>query len=395
MSQIPRIAGNRRRPGPEVSEPSTQDDTGWLGGRDRRVSGWTGRRPSPVDLRDFHYDLPRRLIAQHPSEQRDQSRLMILDRRSGRIKHSLFYQIVENLLPGDLILVNNTKVIKARLSGEKETGGKAEVLLTKRIKAVSSKEEVWECLVRSSKKSPRGTVIRFHPGLTGEVLASGGGVWTVRLRSRGDFSETLEATGHVPLPPYIKRSGEPDSEEDRERYQTIFAEQEGAIAAPTAGLHFTPSLVSEIERLGVSILSLTLHIGIGTFRPVRTPRIEEHRMHEETFHIPPETAEAINRVKAEGGRVVAVGTSTTRAIESSVDTRGRVRSGHGKTDLFIYPPFRFRVVDVLLTNFHLPGSTLIMLVSAFATRDLVFKAYREAISRGYRFYSYGDAMMIV
>ncbi|MBW2057311.1 MAG: tRNA preQ1(34) S-adenosylmethionine ribosyltransferase-isomerase QueA [Deltaproteobacteria bacterium] len=348
-----------------------------------------------MDLRDFHYDLPRRLIAQHPSEQRDQSRLMILDRRSGRIKHSLFYQIVENLLPGDLILVNNTKVIKARLSGEKETGGKAEVLLTKRIKAVSSKEEVWECLVRSSKKSPRGTVIRFHPGLTGEVLASGGGVWTVRLRSRGDFSETLEATGHVPLPPYIKRSGEPDSEEDRERYQTIFAEQEGAIAAPTAGLHFTPSLVSEIERLGVSILSLTLHIGIGTFRPVRTPRIEEHRMHEETFHIPPETAEAINRVKAEGGRVVAVGTSTTRAIESSVDTRGRVRSGHGKTDLFIYPPFRFRVVDVLLTNFHLPGSTLIMLVSAFATRDLVFKAYREAISRGYRFYSYGDAMMIV
>lgn len=237
--------------------------------------------------------------------------------------------------------------------------------------------------------------MHFHPDLMGEILAGPEGAWTVRFFSRGGFKQVLERVGRMPLPPYIKRRNGPDLGADEKRYQTIFATEEGAIAAPTAGLHFTPSLISEIQKAGVSIVPLTLHIGVGTFQPVRTSRIEEHHMAEETFDISSETADTINRVKKEGGRIIAVGTSTTRALESSVDTHGQVASGHGDTNLFIYPPFRFRVVDVLLTNFHLPGSTLMMLVSAFATRDLIFQAYREAMNRGYRFYSYGDAMLIV
>lgn len=348
-----------------------------------------------MDIRKFQYDLPSRLIAQHPSEQRDRSRLMVLDRRSGRIRHRLFLEIVGELLPGDALLVNDTRVIMAKLIGHKKTGGRVEVLLTKPVESISSNEEIWDCLVKSSKRSPQGTIFNFHPDLIGEVLAHSKGIWTIRFCCRGGFRQILEQVGQVPLPPYIKRRKGPDLKEDRYRYQTIFAKQEGAIAAPTAGLHFTPSLMSEIQRAGVSIVSLTLHIGVGTFLPVRTARIEEHHMHEEAFDIPAETAETINRVKREGGRIIVVGTSTTRALESSVNAHGRVVSGQGETDLFIYPPFRFRVADVLVTNFHLPGSTLMMLVSAFAARDLIFQAYEEAISKGYRFYSYGDAMMIV
>lgn len=351
--------------------------------------------PSIMDIREFQYDLPPHLIAQHPSEKRDHSRLMVLDRRSGRITHRVFFEIVREVLQGDALLVNNTMVIKAKLLGQKKTGGRVEVLLTRRVQSISPDEEIWNCLVKSSKKPHPGTIFHFHPDLIGEALTGSEGVWTIRFCSRGDFRQVLERVGRMPLPPYIKRRNEQDLQEDRQRYQTIFAKQEGAIAAPTAGLHFTPSLISEIQRAGVSIVSLTLHIGVGTFLPVRAAKIEEHHMHEEAFDIPAETAETINRIKIKGGRIIAVGTSVTRALESSIDDHGQVVSGYGETNLFIYPPFRFRVVDVLVTNFHLPGSTLVMLVSAFAGRDLIFQAYEEAINQGYRFYSYGDAMMIV
>ncbi len=348
-----------------------------------------------MDLQEFQYDLPAHLIAQHPSEQRDHSRLMVLDRRSGRITHRLFYEIVKEVLPGDVFVVNNTRVIKAKLFGRKKTGGRVEVLLTKHIESISPNEEIWNCLVKRPKRLSRGALIDFHPDLTGEVLESPKGLWTIRFRSRGDFREVLERVGRMPLPPYIRRDGGEDLPEDTLRYQTIFARREGAIAAPTAGLHFTPFLTSEIQRAGVPIISLTLHIGVGTFMPVRTARIEEHHMHEEVFEIPAETAETANRIKREGGRIIAVGTSMARALESSVDVQGQLVPGRGETNLFIYPPFSFRVVDVLVTNFHLPGSTLVMLVSAFAGRDLIFQAYEEAIHQRYRFYSYGDAMMIL
>ncbi len=348
-----------------------------------------------MDVCEFQYDLPAHLIAQHPSTNRDRSRLMVVDRQSGRIIHRLFFEIVHELLPGDALLVNNTRVIKAKLVGQKKTGGKAEVLLTKCLQLISRNEEIWRCLVRSSKRPHPGTVFCFHRDLIGETLSVSEGFCTIRFRSQEGFRKVLERVGRLPLPPYIRRRDGSDLQEDRERYQTVFAEQDGAIAAPTAGLHFTSSLMSEIHRAGVSIISLTLHIGAGTFLPVRADRIEEHHMHEETFVIPAETAETVNRIKREGGRIIAVGTSTTRALESAVDAGGRVVPGHGETGLFIYPPFRFRVVDVLVTNFHLPGSTLVMLVSAFAGRDLIFKAYEEGINREYRFYSYGDAMMIL
>jgi S-adenosylmethionine:tRNA ribosyltransferase-isomerase len=348
-----------------------------------------------MDVREFHYNLPSRLIAQHPCEKRDHSRLMILDRRSGRITHRAFFEIVTELFPGDALVLNNTRVIKARLLGQKKSGGKVEVLLTNRIQSTSPHEEIWNCLVKTSKRLHPGTSFQIHPDLIGQTLAVSEGVWTIRLRSSGRLRSVLERVGQVPLPPYIKRSNGPDLHKDRERYQTVFAKHDGAIAAPTAGLHFTSSLISQIQRAGVSVLTLTLHIGVGTFLPVRADRIEDHHMHEEVFHIPRRTAETINRVKGRGGRIIAVGTSVTRALESAVDVQGRLVSGHGETSLFIYPPFRFRMVDGLVTNFHLPGSTLVMLVSAFAEKDLIFRAYEEAINQGYRFYSYGDAMMVV
>ncbi len=348
-----------------------------------------------MDIGEFHYDLPTHLIAQHPSKKRDHARLMVLDRRTGRIAHCRFFEIIKEMLPGDALLVNNTRVIKAKLLGQKKTGGKVECLLTKCIHAISPNEQIWECLVKHSRRLRSGTVIYFNPDLIGEVLTGIEGVWTVRFCSRGNFRRVLERIGQVPLPPYIQRAESVDLRQDRQRYQTIFARKDGAIAAPTAGLHFTPSLIAKIERVGVSVQSLTLHIGIGTFLPVRTTEIEEHHMHEEAFEIPFQTAETINRVRREGGRIIAVGTSTVRALESSVDRHGQVVPGEGDTGLFIYPPFRFRVVDILVTNFHLPGSTLVMLVSAFAGKDLLFRAYQEAIKDGYRFYSYGDAMMIL
>lgn len=348
-----------------------------------------------MDIREFQYDLPHHLIAQHPSRQRDHAKLMILDRRTGRISHRRFFDIVAELKPGDTVVVNDTRVIKARLVGRKETGGKVEVILTGRLDSVGPDGETWRCLVKSSKPLVAGSLVHFHPDLTAEVLEATGGTSVMRFSSPRAFDQVLDETGRMPLPPYIKRRNGPDLDEDRERYQTVYAEKNGAIAAPTAGLHFTLSLISEVKKAGASFVPLTLHIGIGTFLPVRTARIEDHRMHKELFHIPSHTADTINSTKKAGGRVIAVGTSTTRALETAVDAHGRVISACGETDLYIYPPFRFRVVDVLVTNFHLPGSTLIMLVSAFATREMILRAYGEAIQRGYRFFSYGDAMMIV
>jgi len=258
-----------------------------------------------MDVFEFQYDLPAHLIAQHPSTNRDRSRLMVVDRQSGQITHRLFFEIVHELLPGDALLVNNTRVIKAKLVGQKKTGGKAEVLLTKCLQLISRNEEIWRCLVRSSKRPHPGTVFCFHQDLIGEALSVSEGFCTIRFRSEEDFRKILERVGRVPLPPYIRRRDGPDLQEDGQRYQTVFAEQDGAIAAPTAGLHFTSSLMSEIQRAGVSIISLTLHIGVGTFLPVRADRIEEHQMHEETFVIPAETAETVNRVKREGGRIIA------------------------------------------------------------------------------------------
>jgi S-adenosylmethionine:tRNA ribosyltransferase-isomerase len=311
------------------------------------------------------------------------------------MSHHVFTDVVELLHPGDALLVNNTRVISARLLGQKETGGRIEVLLVEHIRSISDQEELWNCLARSSKRVRPGTILSFHPDLTGEAVANLEGTVTIRFHSRGNFRETLEQIGRMPLPPYIKRKMDSELETDRDRYQTVFATREGAIAAPTAGLHFTLSLAEQIEKKGVFIVPLTLHIGLGTFLPVRVTRVEDHHMDEEAFEIPFKTAETIDRVKAHGGRIVVVGTSATRALESSVDAHGHVIPGHGKTDLFIYPPFRFRVVDALVTNFHLPGSTLLMLVSAFAGKHLILKAYKEAMTRGYRFYSYGDAMIIL
>jgi len=348
-----------------------------------------------MDVSEFYYDLPSDLIAQHPATERDHSRLMVVDRRMTRITHRIFHEIVPLFRPGDVLVVNNTRVIKARLMGRKESGGKVEVLLVELIERISAEEEVWNCLVRTSKRLHPGAIVSFGSDLAGEVINSPEGTVTIRFRSQRDLRRTLEQIGRVPLPPYIKRKPGSELRTDKDRYQTIFATRDGAIAAPTAGLHFTPSLVDRIERAGVSIIPLTLHIGIGTFLPIRSARVEDHCMHEESFDIPPATAEAINTIKGRGGRIIAVGTTATRALESSVDTRGFVVSGHRSTDLFIYPPFRFRVIDALVTNFHLPGSTLLMLVSAFAGKDLIWSAYGDAIRHGYRFYSYGDAMMIM
>ena len=348
-----------------------------------------------MDVSEFYYDLPTDLIAQHPATERDHSRLMVVDRRMNRIAHHVFHEIVPLLRPGDALVVNNTRVIKARLMGRKQSGGKVEVLLVELIQRISAEEEIWNCLVRSSKKLHPGAIVSFGPDLTGEALNSLEGTVTIRFRSQKGFRQTLEAIGRVPLPPYIKQKPGPELRTDKDRYQTIFATQDGAIAAPTAGLHFTSSLVDKIEQAGVSIIPLTLHIGIGTFLPIRSARVEDHCMHEENFDIPLATAETINTVKRRGGRIIVVGTTATRALESSVDPHGFVVSGHRKTGLFIYPPFRFRVIDALVTNFHLPESTLLMLVSAFAGKGLIWRAYKEAIRHGYRFYSYGDAMVIL
>lgn len=336
---------------------------------------------------DFYYDLPPELIAQTPLERRDGSRLLMLDKRTGETGHGHFYDLPRLLRPGDCLVMNDSRVLPARLLGRREpTGGAAEVLLL-----VDRGDQVWECLVRPGRKVKPGTRLSFGEGaLTAEVLETlEGGNRLIRFDYEGIFLETLERLGKMPLPPYIK-----EELNDPERYQTVYSRQVGSAAAPTAGLHFTRELLDQIQAMGVSLCYVTLHVGLGTFRPVKEDEITDHEMHAEYCMIPQETADIINRTKQTGGRVVCVGTTSCRTIESWAGEDGTLKASAGWTDIFIYPGYRFKVLDALVTNFHLPESTLVMLVSALAGREHILAAYEEAVRERYRFFSFGDAMFI-
>jgi S-adenosylmethionine:tRNA ribosyltransferase-isomerase len=342
-----------------------------------------------VDVQQFDFELPERLIAQHPLKDRTASRLLVLDKRTGEMAHRRFTDLVEYLRPGDVLVLNDSRVLPARLIGEKAgTGAKIEVLLLK-----SLGDDRWETLVKPGKRVKPGTEVVFGDGLLRcvceEVTETGGRI--VRFQYEGIFYEILDQLGTMPLPPYIH-----EQLEDQERYQTVYARERGSAAAPTAGLHFTQEYLRQIAEKGVEIAYVTLHVGLGTFRPVTADVVEEHVMHAEYYDIPPETAEAVNRAKAEGRRVIAVGTTSCRTLETVGGLHdGRLAAGSGWTDIFIYPGYRFRIIDGLLTNFHLPKSTLVMLVSALAGRENVLRAYRTAVAEEYRFFSFGDAMLIL
>jgi S-adenosylmethionine:tRNA ribosyltransferase-isomerase len=338
---------------------------------------------------DFTFHLPQELIACHPPADRDGARLMLLDRKTGSIFEDVFCNLQEYLRPGDLLVMNDTRVIPARLFGHKLTGGKVEIFLLRRL---AGDLERWECLLRSSKKFQQGQNIVLQSGMTAVVQTrSSSENWVVEFSGTELFEDWLDREGHIPLPPYLQRD---DSSEDRERYQTVVAREPGAVAAPTAGLHFTHELLAHLKAGGIKTACLTLHTGLGTFQPVRVKNVEEHRIHTERYVISLDTAEAVNQTKAAGGRVIAVGTTSARTLEYSALQSGVVVAGSGEADIFIYPGYRFNVVDALITNFHLPESTLLMLVSALAGREFVLEAYQEAVSRQFRFYSYGDAMLI-
>jgi S-adenosylmethionine:tRNA ribosyltransferase-isomerase len=342
-------------------------------------------------IEDLDYHLPEGLIAQYPIEPRDKARLLFLNRRGGEMRHTTFSRLGDFLQKGDVLVANDTRVIPARLFGEKETGGRVEILLAKKLPGAG---EEWECLVKRGKRLKRGARIRFAPDLEAEVAGNGvAGMKWISFVAHGEFWEIIHRIGHVPLPPYVRR-GE-DEPLDREGYQTIFACHEGAVAAPTAGLHFTPALVRLIEKQGASIVPLTLHVGPGSFQPIRQEEVEGHRLEPEFYRIPPSSAEAINAARVRGGRVLAIGTTAVRALESACDEGGTIRPRQGMTDLYIYPGYRFKAIDALITNFHLPRSTLLLLVFAFAGRDLIMRAYQDAIREGYGFYSYGDGMLIM
>lgn len=337
---------------------------------------------------DFYYELPQELIAQDPLKDRSSSRLMILDKRTGKIRHRTFKDIREYLTPGDCLVLNNTRVIPARLIGEREgSGGRAEVLLLRQMQ-----DGIWETLVRPGKKCRLGTRLNFGGGLLrGQVLeVVEDGNRLIRFEYEGIFEEILDRLGEMPLPPYITHKLE-----DRERYQTVYAKYNGSAAAPTAGLHFTPQLLEQIKEDGVSVAQLTLHVGLGTFRPVKVEDVQEHHMHSEYYRIDEQTAALINRTKAEGGRIICVGTTSVRTLETAAQDDGTIRPGSGWTDIFIYPGYHFKAADALITNFHLPESTLLMLVSALAGKEHILAAYKEAVEEKYRFFSFGDAMLII
>ena len=355
-----------------------------------------------MNLHDFYYDLPEELIAQDPLEDRSSSRLMVLDRHKKTTEHKIFKDIIDYLKEGDCLVLNNTKVIPARLFGSKAgMTSEIEVLLLKRVdrEELGIEEEestgnslYWECLVRPGKKARPGAIIEFGDGLLkGEVLDIGeDGNRHIKFTFDGIFEEILDKLGQMPLPPYIKHKLK-----DKNRYQTVYAKYDGSAAAPTAGLHFTPELLKEIENKGVKLAYVTLHVGLGTFRPVKVENILEHHMHSEYFEITEETAAVINETKEAGGRIICVGTTSCRTIESAADESGHIKAGSGWTDIFIYPGYKFKVLDCLITNFHLPESTLLMLVSALAGRDFILDAYSEAVKERYRFFSFGDAMFIM
>lgn len=345
-------------------------------------------------LSDYNYDLPDDLIAQKPADQRDRSKLLFLNKETGRLSHHRFYEIYDLLLPTDLLVLNNTQVIPARLFGKKDTGGKAEVFILDYpggLENPGHNELVLRCLIKTSKRPKNGTPLFFGQGLQARVMDCQEGIYTVKFSSKDNFESLLDRIGHVPLPPYIKRN---DCKADRTSYQTVYASQKGAVAAPTAGLHFSKKLLKKIEEKGVRIVTVTLHVGYGTFLPVRVSDIREHKIHSEWYSISKETADVINRTKTKSRRIIAVGTTCVRALEYASDHRGKVAHGSGSCDLFIYPGYRFNVVDAMITNFHLPKSTLLMLVSAFAGRENILNAYRAAIEKKYRLFSYGDAMFI-
>lgn len=339
-------------------------------------------------MSDYDFELPPELIAQEPAKRRDEARLLVLFRSTGCLEHRLFRDLVDYLLPGDVLVLNETRVIPARLRAKKAgNGGEVEVFLLRQLEG-----ECWEALVRPGRRAKPGTRLVLGGGLAecvvGERTESGGR--RVYFSSPLPVSELMTRLGEVPLPPYIKKYPQ-----DPERYQTVYARREGSVAAPTAGLHFTPELLERIEKSGVKIARILLHVGLGTFRPVRVEDITRHHMHAEYYEVSPEAAEVINAARAGGGRVVAVGTTSVRCLEAAAGEDGRVKPGAGWTDLFIYPGYRFRAVDALITNFHLPRSTLLMLVSAFAGREKILAAYRVAVEKRYRFFSFGDAMLIL
>ena len=337
---------------------------------------------------DFYYDLPEELIAQDPLEDRTSSRLLVLDRKTGAVKHKIFSDVIDYLNKGDCLVINNTRVIPARLIGEKEgTGGKVEVLLLKR-----RANDVWETLVKPGKKLKPGAKITFGDGrLRAEVLeVVEEGNRLVKFYYEGIFEEILDSLGEMPLPPYITHKLE-----DKEMYQTVYAKFDGSAAAPTAGLHFTKELLNKIEEKGIKIASITLHVGLGTFRPVKVDDVNNHHMHTEWYEVNAEAADIINETKRNGGRVICVGTTSCRTIESVADENGYMKAKTGETDIFIYPGYKFKVMDGLITNFHLPESTLVMLVSAFAGKENVLSAYETAVKEKYRFFSFGDAMILI
>ncbi|MCI9426454.1 MAG: tRNA preQ1(34) S-adenosylmethionine ribosyltransferase-isomerase QueA [Eubacterium sp.] len=341
-----------------------------------------------MDLKDFYYDLPKELIAQDPLPDRSGSRLCVLDKSTGGITHRIFSEITDYLMPEDCLVINNTKVIPARLYGKKtDTQANIEILLLKRIE-----KDIWETLVKPGKKAKIGAGISFGDGLlTGEVVdITKEGNRIIRFEYDGIFEEILDQLGQMPLPPYILHELK-----DKNRYQTVYAKYDGSAAAPTAGLHFTPELLSSIREKGVEIAEVTLHVGLGTFRPVKEKDVLNHHMHSEFFCIDEMAAKKINRVKKAGGRIISVGTTSARTLEAAADERGNLSGASGWTDIFIYPGYQFKIIDGLITNFHLPESTLLMLVSALAGRENTLHAYAKAVEEKYRFFSFGDAMLIV
>ncbi len=339
-----------------------------------------------MKVSEFNYELPEELIAQTPIEKRDESRLMVLDRSKQTIEHKTFKDIIDYLEPGDCLVRNNTKVIPARIYGKKETGAKVEFLLLKNMEG-----DIWETIVRPGNKLHVGTKVIFGDGLlTAEILEiMPGGTRKVKFSYEGIFNEILDKIGLMPLPPYIH-----EELKDNDRYQTVYAKYNGSAAAPTAGLHFTPELLKKIEKKGVKIANVTLHVGIGTFRPVKEENVENHEMHTEHFYIKQEDVDKINETKKQGKRVIAVGTTSCRVLETIADENGFVKETEADTSIFIYPGYQFKCLDGLITNFHLPQSTLLMLVSALAGKDYIMKAYHEAVKEKYRFFSFGDAMFI-
>ncbi|MGN1299660.1 MAG: tRNA preQ1(34) S-adenosylmethionine ribosyltransferase-isomerase QueA [Candidatus Scatovivens sp.] len=340
-----------------------------------------------MKVSEFNYDLPEELIAQTPTDKRDESRLMVLDKDKKTIEHKIFKDVLDYLKPGDVLVRNNTKVIPARIYGKKETGANVEFLLLKNLES-----DIWETIVRPGNKLRIGTNVIFGDGiLNAEILdILPGGTRKVKFSYNGIFNEILDKIGLMPLPPYIH-----EELKQKDRYQTVYAKYQGSAAAPTAGLHFTEELLNEIEKKGIQIANVTLHVGIGTFRPVKEESIEAHKMHSEHFYIKQEDVIKINNAKKEGRRIIAVGTTSCRVLEAVADKNGMVKEIETDTEIFIYPGYKFKCIDGLITNFHLPQSTLIMLVSAFAGKDFIFKAYEEAVKNRYRFFSFGDAMLIM